>query len=140
MIIISDDPDKKDIEETAIATASFSQQWKQGKKKINIDIFKGSNIYKTKSMKTGTFGVKGDKETRQVAPELFLVIQRGKLRAVPKNTKERKLAKITPGNLSKEETAGKIADIMRNQFEYPCAKEEIMQAIPSDKISVSQVK
>jgi len=140
MIILSNEPSKKDIEETAIVTGCFSQQWKIGKKDIEIDIFKGENVYKTKIMKIGTFGVKGGKKTVKINPELFLVIQRGKLRAVPKTTKEKKIAKITQGKMSKEEAANKIADIMRNQFEYPVSKDEIMQAIPSDKLSVSEVK
>ena len=83
-------PSKRDIEEAAVFCACFSKQWKEGKKKINIDVFKGENIYKTKSMKVGTFGVKGKKETIKVTPELVLVFQKGKLRAVPKTTKEQK--------------------------------------------------
>ena len=63
MIIQSDNPDKTDLEETAVFCACFSKQWKLGKKIIDIDIFKGDQIYKTKSMKTGTFGVKGNKKT-----------------------------------------------------------------------------
>ena len=91
-------------------------------------------------MKTGTFGVKGDKTSKKITPELVLVIQRGKLRAVPKTTKEKKLAKIRPGKLSKEEATEKISEIMRNKFHYPVSKEEIMQAIPSDKLKVENVK
>ena len=140
MIILSDNPSKKDVGETAIVTGCFSQQWKLNKKKIEIDIFKGEMIYKTKSMKLGTFGIKGDKKSMKITPELVLVIQRGKLKAVPKTTNEKKLVKITSGNLSKEKAAEEIAGIMRNKFHYPVSKEEIMQAIPSDKIKISQVR
>jgi hypothetical protein len=140
MIILKEKPSKKDIDETATVTGSFSQQWKLNKKKIEVDIFKGENIYKTKHMKIGTFGVKGNKTSKKITPELVLVIQRGKLRAVPKTTKEKKLAKIKPGKLSKEEATEKISEIMRNKFHYPVSKEEIMQAIPSDKLKVENVR
>jgi len=136
MIIQSDKPNKKDLDETAIACASFSKQWKNGKKSIAVDIFKGSQIYKIKSMKTGTFGVKGSKQTKKVKPKLVLIIQKGKLRAVPSNGKEKILVTITPGKLNKEQATEKIAKIIKNKFNLPVRKEEVMQAIPSDKLSV----
>ena len=136
MIIQSDKPTKKDLDETAIFTASFSKQWKNGNKNIEIDIFKGGQVYKVKSMKTGTFGVKGDKETKKVKPELVLIIQKGKFRAVPSEGKEKKLVEIKPGKLSKEKAVEKIAKIIQDKFHLPVHKDEIMQAIPSDKFSV----
>lgn len=140
MIIQDNNPSKKDLKETAIFTAAFSKQWKNGNKNIQIDIFKGSQIYKTKEMKIGTFGVKGNKETIKVKPELVLIIQRGKMRAVPFNGKEKILAGLKPGKLTKEQAAEKIAKIMRDKFHLPVHKDEIMQAIPSDKISVENIK
>ncbi|MDD5192606.1 MAG: NFACT RNA binding domain-containing protein [Candidatus Nanoarchaeia archaeon] len=136
MIIQSDNPSKKDLKETAVFCASFSKQWKNGNKNIDVDTFKGSQIYKTRGMKTGTFGVKGDKETIKVKPELVLVIQKGKIKAVPEKGKEKILAKIKPGKLSKEQAAEKIAKIIRDKFHLPVHKDEVMQAIPSDKIDV----
>ena len=136
MVIQSDKPSKKDIEETAIFCACFSQQWKSGKKLIDIDIFKGEQIYKTKTMKTGTFGVKDKKKTFKVKPELVLVIQNGKLRAVPKSTKQEALAEIKQGSLSKEEAAIKISRIIKDKYHFPVSRDEIMSAIPSDKLSV----
>ncbi len=136
MIIQSNKPSKKDLDETAIFCACFSQQWKNNKKQIEIDIFKGGQIYKTKSMKTGSFGVKDNKKTKKVKPELVLVIQKGKIRAVPKTTKEKKLGVIKQGKLTKEQAAEKIAKKIRDKFDFPVSKEEIMQAIPSDKLGV----
>jgi len=136
MIIQSENPSKKDLDETAIFCACFSQQWKEGKKKIDVDIFKGEQIYKNKSMKAGSFGVKGDKKTVKINPELVLVIQKGKLRAVPKTTKEKKLVSIKQGKLTKEEASEKISKIIKDKFNFPISKDEIMQAIPSDKLSV----
>jgi len=136
MIIQSEKPTKKDLDETAIFTGCFSKQWKKGNKKIEIDVFEGNQIYKLKTMKTGTFGVKGEKKTVKIKPELILVIQKGKFRAVPNPNGESKLATIKPGKLSKIEAAEKLSKIIRDKFHLPVHKEEIMQAIPSDKLSV----
>ena len=138
MIIQSDKPTKKDLEETAIFCACFSKQWKTVKSssKIDIDIFKGEQIYKTKLMKKGTFGIKGKKETIKVKPELVLIFQRGKLRAVPRNSHEKILAEIKPGKLSKEQATEKIAKKIKDKFHLPIIKDEILQAIPSGKLSV----
>jgi hypothetical protein len=136
MIIQSDKPSKKDLEETAIFTGCFSQQWKKGNQKIDIDVFRGDQIYKIKDMKIGTFGVRGEKKTMKIKPELILIIQKGKLRAVPDSNGDSVLAKIKPGKLSKEEAADKIAKKIRDIFDFPVSKEEIMSAIPSDKLDV----
>ena len=136
MIIQSDKPTKKDLDETAIFTASFSKQWKNGNKQIEIDIFKGDQVYKTRAMKIGTFGVKGNKNSEKVKPELFLIIQKGKFKAVPNPGKEKVLAEIKRGKLSKHDAADKIAKKIRDKFHLPVHKDEIMQAIPSDKLSV----
>lgn len=50
--------EKKDIEESAIICAKYSQDWRDNKKDILVHIFRGSDIYKNKKMKLGTFGVK----------------------------------------------------------------------------------
>lgn len=51
---------KKDITEAAVFCAAYSQAWKKAKikKDIKVDYFFGEDIFKIKSMKTGTFGVK----------------------------------------------------------------------------------
>ena len=136
MIIQSDKPTKTDLEETAIFCACFSQQWKLGRKLVDIDVFKGEQIYKTKGMKTGTFGIRGTKKTLKVRPELVLVIQNGKLRGVPKTSNQEKLAEIKQGNLSKEQAAIKISEKIKDKYHFPISKDEIMSAIPSDKLSV----
>lgn len=136
MIIQSENAEKKDIEETAIFCACFSKQWKDGKKEIEVDVFKGGQIYKKKFMKTGTFGVNGEKKTLKIKPELVLIIQNGKLRAVPKSTKLEKFAEIKQGKLSKEEAAEKISKKIKQNYHFPFSKDEIMSAIPSDKLEV----
>ena len=53
---------KTDIKETAVFCASKSQDWRDNKKNIVVHYFLGNQIYKLKSMKTGTFGVRNLKE------------------------------------------------------------------------------
>lgn len=138
MIIQTENPSKQDIKETAIFCACFSKQWKFGNKKIDVDVFKGNQVFKKRDMKTGTFSVIGERKKLSVKPELVLVIQKGKLRAVPKvKIKEEVLFEIKPGKLSKEQAAEKIAKKIKNKFLLPVSKEEIMQAIPSGNIGVS---
>lgn len=141
MIIQSENSNQQDIKEAAIFCACFSKSWKSAKKneKINIHVFKGDQIYKTKDMKTGTFGVKGNIKSLKVKPELALVFQKNRLRAVPKTNKIKKeeiLAEIKTGKLSKEEASEKILRIIKNKFNFQISKEEIMQVIPSDKLNV----
>lgn len=144
MVIQDEAPSKKDLEECAVFCGCFSKQWKNLKNtnsKIDVDIFKGSDVYKDKSMKTGTFGVRGKKKTVKIKPELVLVIQKGRLRAVPKfkdnGKKDSKiLGEIRPGKLSKESAAEEIAKSIKEKFNFPISKEEIMQAIPNGKIEV----
>jgi predicted ribosome quality control (RQC) complex YloA/Tae2 family protein len=48
----------KDIKEAAVFCARYSRDWKKNKKNVEVHIFKGKDVYKSKDMKTGTFGVK----------------------------------------------------------------------------------
>lgn len=49
-----------DIKEAAVFCAAYSQAWKKAKSKkdVEVHVFKGRDIYKSKDMKIGTFGVK----------------------------------------------------------------------------------
>ncbi len=138
MIIQKDDPSKSDLDECAVFCACFSKEWKHVSKggKIDIDIFKGADIFKQKDMKTGTFGVKKKKKVK-VKPELIVITQKGKIKAVPKvKRKEESLAVITPGKMDKEKAAEKIAKKIKDKFFMPVSKDEVMQAIPSGNMSV----
>lgn len=138
MIIQSDEPSRKDLDECAVFCACFSKEWKNAKGggKIDIDIFKGGDIYKQKDMKTGTFGVAKKKKVK-VKPELMVITQKGKIKAVPKvKRKEESLAVITPGKMDKEAAAEKIAKKIKDKFFMPVSKEEVMQAIPSGNMNV----
>ncbi len=49
---------KPDIKLAAIFCAKHSRDWKKNKKDVIVHMFKGQDIFKTKEMKKGTFGVK----------------------------------------------------------------------------------
>ncbi|MBU3913870.1 MAG: DUF814 domain-containing protein [Nanoarchaeota archaeon] len=51
---------KKDLREAAVFCSAYSQAWKKDKVKREVVVhwFNGEEIFKTKLMKTGTFGVK----------------------------------------------------------------------------------
>jgi len=53
-------PSKNDIEETAIFCAKYSQAWKKAKikKDVIVHVFLGKDVFKSKDMELGTFGVK----------------------------------------------------------------------------------
>ena len=54
--------DKKDIQEAAIFCAKYSRDWKKNKRDIEVHYFYSKDVYKDKSMKIGTFGVKNFKK------------------------------------------------------------------------------
>jgi len=55
---------KEDIKEVSIFCAKYSKDWKKNKKDVLMHYFLGKDIFKTKDMKTGTFGVKNFKEIK----------------------------------------------------------------------------
>ncbi len=126
---------KSDIEQAAIFTASFSRAWKQGKSKANVDIFNLSQLYKSQSMKLGTWGVK-DKINRIAVPlSLVLTIQKTHLRAVPEKAAKSKkaiLLKIIPGKTDKIKMLPKLLELLNNKF----SKEEILSALPAGGIEI----
>ena len=54
-------PKRGDIKEAAVFCAKYSREWKKNRQDVIIHRFKGKDIYKTKDMKKGTFGVKNFK-------------------------------------------------------------------------------
>lgn len=57
---------RKDLQESAIFCAAYSQAWKKAKikKDVSVDVFLGRDIFKLPGMKTGTFGVKKNKKIK----------------------------------------------------------------------------
>jgi len=59
-----DKPTKEDLKEAAIFCAKHSKDWRDNKKDVVVHYFKGEDIYKTATMKVGTFGVKNVREIK----------------------------------------------------------------------------
>ena len=55
-------PTQKEIQESAIICAAKSQDWRDNKNDVKVNLFKGKDISKRKGMKIGTFEVKNKKD------------------------------------------------------------------------------
>jgi len=58
---IKEKPKLGDKKEAAIFCARYSQDWRDNKSNVQVHLFKGKDIKKNKTMKTGCFGVKNPK-------------------------------------------------------------------------------
>ncbi len=129
------DVNSQDIEECAIFTASFSKAWKSGKKKALVDVFSSSQLYKIKSMKEGTWGVKGKIKRIPVNLALVLTTQKGILRAVPPLTisnKKKIHLTIVPGSIDKKDISTKI----QLELNKDLKEEELLSALPAGGIKI----
>jgi len=50
-------PSKQEIKEAAVICASKSQDWRNNKSDVGVHLFTGKEVYKEKSMKSGTWGL-----------------------------------------------------------------------------------
>lgn len=57
-------PSKKDMQECAVICAKGSQDWRENKSDVDVHVFDGKKVYKSKSMPTGCFGVKSPKKIK----------------------------------------------------------------------------
>ena len=69
---------KKDIKESAVFCARYSQDWRDNKGDVMVHVFKGKNIHKEKRMKLGTFGIKKFTEVKIKKKEIVNFIKKGK--------------------------------------------------------------
>jgi len=126
---------EKDIKETATFTGCFSRKWREQAKFAEVDVFNLSSLYKSRSMKQGTWGVKGKTNRIKVKLELVLAIQKDVLRAVPETCVKKKdiLLKIRPGKIDKAEMLPKFHVVLDKHF----SQEELLSALPSGGVSIS---
>jgi len=50
--------DRADIKTAAVYCARYSQDWRDNKSDVEVNVFRGKDVYKLKGMPIGTFGVK----------------------------------------------------------------------------------
>lgn len=125
----------KDKEECGTFTACFSQAWKKGCKKVEVDLFHSNQLYKSFIMKKGTWGINGEVKKISCNLALALTKQKGVLRAVPeKSVKNKKsiLLLIEPGNESKEKIVEKLSLNFKGEF----SSSEIASALPSGDMRI----
>src|SRR3989338_1642092 len=72
---------EEDKDECGVFTASFSRAWRSGDKETVIDSFLSKQLYKSPSMKLGTWGVKPPIAHFKKELNLVLAEQKGILRA-----------------------------------------------------------
>lgn len=120
----------KDIEEAAIFCAGFSKEWKKKVKEIEVHVFRPEQIVKEKNQAVGTFTVLGKVHKCYVKPELWLGIQKNKLRCAAKSCFKKPLIRIKPGNVEKEKAIEMIKEKLK-ELGLKFNEEEIAQAIPS---------
>ncbi len=127
-IILDNKPLQKDVDECLIFCGCFSRAWRNSKKIAEVQWFSSKNVYKTKSMKEGTFGVKKILGKKRVEIKLYYKEQKGKARFVPAKG-DSKLC-ITTGGIEKELFAYQISKILKRD------KQEIIGALPSGRFTL----
>jgi len=66
-----------DVKFAALICARYSQDWRDNKNDILVHKFKGSDIYKRKGMKLGTFGVSKMKNIKVKKGDILKFIENG---------------------------------------------------------------
>ena len=62
---------KQDIKEARVFIAKYSQDWKKNKRDVLVHYFQSKDIFKSKGMKQGTFGVKKYKEIKILRTDIL---------------------------------------------------------------------
>ncbi len=127
--------DAQSIKEAAIFCASFSKAWKQGKKSVEVHVFRPEDTYKRKGMPTGTYGVKKTREKIKVRPALAIGFKGRWLQCSPPSALNRIYVELGQGKMEKEKAAERIAKILV-KLKIKATKEKIMQLIPAGGFSI----
>ncbi len=120
---------QQEMQECATFTACFSQAWKSGKSKSDVDIFESTQLSKEKNMKSGMWSVKGRVKTQTVPLKLVLTKQKGILRAVPEKTltsSKEGLMTFVPGTIDKKDL---FLHLKQQGTTY--SQEEFLAALPA---------
>lgn len=57
-VIEAKNPSQEDVSLSASICSRYSQDWRDNKSDVKVNVFTGKDVYKKKEMPTGTFGVK----------------------------------------------------------------------------------
>ncbi|MEX0920941.1 MAG: NFACT RNA binding domain-containing protein [Candidatus Pacearchaeota archaeon] len=83
------EPSKEDIQEGGIIVASYSQDWRDNRKNVLIDVFTGKDTSKPKGYKIGSWKVKRAKKIR-IKKEDILQLEKEKNGTRTGSTREKR--------------------------------------------------
>ena len=68
---VGENPSKNDLKEAAVFCAKYSQDWRDGKKDVVVNMFKRSDMNKESKMKSGTWSVKKQEKIKVKAVDIL---------------------------------------------------------------------
>jgi len=68
---VGENPSKQDLNEAAVFCAKYSQDWRDGKKDVVVNMFKRSDMNKDIKMKSGTWSVKKQEKIKVKAVDIL---------------------------------------------------------------------
>ena len=123
--------DSASLKEAAEFWAAFSKAFKQGSKSIEVHSFLKEDVYKTKAMPQGTFGVRKLQRKFSVKPELAIGLKENELQCSPPSALDKVLLPLRYSDraIPKEQAAAKISSALEKKG-IKTSAERIMQLIP----------
>ena len=123
--------DSASLKEAAEFCAAFSKAFKQGSKSIEVHSFLKEDVYKTKAMPQGTFGVRKLQRKFSVKPELAIGLKENELQCSPPSALDKVLLPLRYSDraIPKEQAAAKISSALEKKG-IKTSAERIMQLIP----------
>lgn len=121
-----------EIEECAVFTGCFSQEWKKRKATASVHIFTTMQLEKKKDLKTGTWSVSGSVKKVKVPLRLALTVQEETLRAVPIQTVRKPLALVCPGLKDKTLMIDTLKEALNDTF----SESQILAALPAGGVQL----
>jgi len=71
---VGETPSKSDLKESAVFCARYSQDWRDSKKDVVVNVFRRSDMNKEVNMKIGTWGVKKQKKIKVKKGDILKLI------------------------------------------------------------------
>ena len=68
---VGENPSKQDLKEAAVFCAKFSQDWRDSKRDVVVNMFKRSDMNKEVKMKSGTWSVKKQEKIKVKAVDVL---------------------------------------------------------------------
>jgi len=153
------EPDRKSIEQAAVAAASFSRAWREGFSHADVYYVRGSQVSKHAPpgmyLPRGSFYISGERNYLRVKLELAVGLQETpdglKLTSAPPDAPFICSVRIRPGSMSKEEAAIRIKNKLASCLERnvkisgspeplvdELGVEEIVRSMPPGRVELEE--